>query len=194
MVTAIKALPRPGVESLGPQSGVCRHAPHLRPERLVDAADNLWILDPAAPMLMSIIPKLAKVDLRTNRVAQVIPIGPDVAKTSSYINDVRTDNRRNFADITGSGLGGIIVVDLLGPTGRTPAFHSDAIALSSLRRVSRPDERVARSQRQTGCRKVRHHFSRRWHLNGFQAVHLFEQPTAEFGIAPWLPTEKSRRW
>ncbi len=129
----------------------------------VDETDSLWILDPAAPMLMSIIPngpKLVKVDLKTNQVTRVIPVGPDVAKTNSYMNDIRIDNRRNFAYITDSGMGGIIVIDLatgkshrcldgdpsvmpdksvkisidgkplLGPTGETPSFHSDAIALS----------------------------------------------------------------
>ena len=84
----------------------------------------------------------------------------DVAKTNTYLNDVRFDNERKFAYITDSGLGGIIVVNLangkshrhldndpsvlpdksvkivingkpvIGPTGETPAFHSDAIALS----------------------------------------------------------------
>ncbi len=130
---------------------------------IVDDTDALWVLDPAAPMLMSIIPggpKLVKVDLKTNKVTRVISIGPAVAKTNTYLNDVRIDNKRNFAYITDSGLGGIIVVDLstgnshraldgdpsvmpdksvkividgkpvLGPTGDTPAFHSDAIALS----------------------------------------------------------------
>lgn len=129
----------------------------------VDDTDALWILDPAAPMLMSIIPngpKLVKVDLKTNKVTRVIPIGPTAARTNTYLNDVRFDNRRNFAYITDSGLGGIVVVNLsngqshraldgdpsvmpdksvkividgkpvLGPTGETPAFHSDAIALS----------------------------------------------------------------
>jgi sugar lactone lactonase YvrE len=130
---------------------------------VVDDTDALWVLDPAAPMLMSIIPggpKLVKIDLKSNRVARVIAIGPEAAKTNTYLNDVRFDNRRNFAYITDSGLGGIVVVDLasgksqraldgdpsvmpdksvkividgkpvLGPTGETPSFHSDAIALS----------------------------------------------------------------
>ena len=129
---------------------------------VVDGSDALWVLDAAAPMLMSIVPggpKLVKIDLKTNQVSRVIPIGPDVAKTNTYLNDVRFDHR-NFAYITDSGLGGIIVVDLasghshraldndpsvmpdkkvkividgkpvLGPSGETPAFHSDAIALS----------------------------------------------------------------
>ncbi len=129
----------------------------------VDDTDSLWILDPAAPMLMSIVPggpKLVKVDLKTNKVSRVIAFPPDVAKTSTYLNDVRFDNKRNFAYITDSGLGGIITVDLatgkahrsldgdpsvmpdksvkividgkpvLGPAGNTPPFHSDAIALS----------------------------------------------------------------
>lgn len=130
---------------------------------IVDDTDALWILDPAAPMLMSIVPggpKLVKVDLKSNKVTRVIAIGPDVAKTNTYLNDVRLDTKRGFAYITDSGLGGIITVDLstgnshrsldgdpsvmpnksvkiviggkavLGPTGQTPAFHSDAIALS----------------------------------------------------------------
>ncbi len=130
---------------------------------VVDGRDALWILDAAAPMLMSIVPggpKLVKVDLKTNIVARVIPFAPDVARTNTYLNDVRFDDRRNFAYITDSGLGGIIVVNLatgkshraldgdpsvmpdksvkividgkpvLGPAGQTPAFHSDAIALS----------------------------------------------------------------
>ena len=130
---------------------------------IVDDSDALWVLDPAAPMLMSIVPdgpKLVKVDLKTNRVTRTIPVPPDVAKTSSYLNDIRIDSKRNFAYITDSGLGGIVTVNLatgkshrsldgdpsvmpvksikikidgkpvLGPTGETPAFHSDAIALS----------------------------------------------------------------
>ena len=130
---------------------------------VVDDTDALWVLDAAAPMLMSIVPdgpKLVKVDLKTNRVTRVISIGPEVAKTSSYLNDVRFDTKRHFAYITDSGLGGIITVDLtsgkshrsldgdasvmpdkavkividgkavVGPTGQTPPFHSDAIALS----------------------------------------------------------------
>jgi sugar lactone lactonase YvrE len=130
---------------------------------VVDDSDALWALDPAAPMLMSIVPggpKLVKIDLKTNRVSRVIAIGPEAAKTHTYLNDVRFDNQRNFAYITDSGIGGIVVVDLtsgkahraldgdssvmpdksvkividgkpvVGPTGETPAFHSDAIALS----------------------------------------------------------------
>ena len=130
---------------------------------VVDDRDALWVLDAAAPMLMSIVPggpKLVKVDLKSNKVERVIAFDATVAKTNTYLNDVRFDTRRNFAYITDSGLGGIIVVDLstgkahrtldgdpsvmpdksvkividgkpvLGPTGETPSFHSDAIALS----------------------------------------------------------------
>jgi sugar lactone lactonase YvrE len=130
---------------------------------VVDDHDALWVLDAAAPMLMSIVPggpKLVRIDLKTNKVDRVIAFDAGVAKTNTYLNDVRFDNRKNFAYITDSGLGGIIVVDLstgkarrtldgdasvmpdksvkividgkpvVGPTGQTPAFHSDGIALS----------------------------------------------------------------
>lgn len=128
-----------------------------------DENDALWVLDPAAPMLMSIVPggpKLVKINLKTNQVERVILFDPEVAKTNTYLNDVRIDNKRNFAYMTDSGLGGIVVLDLqsgkahrcldgdpsvmpdksikividgkpvLTPAGSTPPFHSDAIALS----------------------------------------------------------------
>ena len=130
---------------------------------VADKQNALWVLDAAAPMLMSIVPggpKLVRIDLGTNEVTRVIAFPPDVAKTNTYLNDVRIDDKRQFAYITDSGMGGIIVVNLatgkahrmldgdasvmpdksvkiviagkaiVGPTGQTPPFHSDAIALS----------------------------------------------------------------
>jgi len=82
---------------------------------VVDDQDNLWILDPAAPKQQEIVkggPKLVKVDLTTNNVAQTIPFGEDVAPAKSYLNDVRIDTATNTALITESGKGAIIVVDL----------------------------------------------------------------------------------
>lgn len=133
-------------------------------QSVVVDGNSLWALDAAAPMLMSIVPggpKLVQIDLKTNTVSRVITIGPQVAKTNTYLNDVRFDDGRKIAYITDSGLGGIIVIDLasgsshraldgdpsvmpdknvkiviggkpvLGPTGQTPSFHSDGIALSA---------------------------------------------------------------
>ncbi len=82
---------------------------------VVDDTDALWILDPAAPALASVVPngpKLVKVDLKTNQVTRVIPFGPDVAKPDSYLNDVRFDNPRHTAYMTDSGAGGIVILDL----------------------------------------------------------------------------------
>lgn len=82
---------------------------------VVDAEDNLWILDPAAPKMAEIVkggPKLIKVDLKTNTVVQTIPFGEDVAPKKSYLNDVRFDTKAGFAFLTDSGKGAIVVVDL----------------------------------------------------------------------------------
>jgi sugar lactone lactonase YvrE len=82
---------------------------------VVDDQDNLWILDPAAPKMQEIVkggPKLVKVDLKTNKVAQTIPFGEDIAPKKSYLNDVRVDTAANVAFITDSANGAIIVVDL----------------------------------------------------------------------------------
>jgi sugar lactone lactonase YvrE len=82
---------------------------------VVDANDDLWILDPAAPKMQETIrggPKLVKVDLKTNQVVQTIPFGEGVAPKKSYLNDVRVDTTAGVAFITDSGIGAIVVVDL----------------------------------------------------------------------------------
>ena len=98
----------------------------------VDADDNLWILDPAAPKMQEVIkggPKLIKVDLKTNQIAQNIPFGEDVAPKKSYLNDVRVDTKMGVAFITDSGLGAIVVVDLkTGKARRLLKNHKAVIA------------------------------------------------------------------
>ena len=82
---------------------------------VVDSRDDLWVLDPAAPKMQDPIaggPKLVKIDLKSNRVAQIIPFGEDIAPKKSYLNDVRVDANAGVAYITDSGKGAIIVVDL----------------------------------------------------------------------------------
>jgi sugar lactone lactonase YvrE len=80
-----------------------------------DRTNSLWVVDAAAPLLATPVPggpKLVKIDLATNEVTQVIRFGPDIAIPDSYLNDVRIDNARNFAYMTDSGHGGIVVVDI----------------------------------------------------------------------------------
>ncbi len=82
---------------------------------VVDANDDLWILDPAAPKMQEIEkggPKLLKVDLKTNQITQTIPFGEDVATKKSYLNDIRIDTATNTAFMTDSGKGGLVVLDL----------------------------------------------------------------------------------
>jgi sugar lactone lactonase YvrE len=82
---------------------------------VVDDQDNLWVLDPAAPKMQEIVkggPKLVKIDLQANQLAQTIPFGEDIAPDKSYLNDVRIDTRSDTAFITDSGKGAIIVVNL----------------------------------------------------------------------------------
>lgn len=81
----------------------------------VDAADNLWIVDAGSPKQTGVVEggaKLVKVDLASNRVTQVVHFDRSVAPEKSYLNDVRVDTRNNFAFLTDSNLGAIVVVDL----------------------------------------------------------------------------------
>jgi sugar lactone lactonase YvrE len=76
------------------------------------------VLDTGSPQFQTPVedgPKLVRVDLDTNEVAETILIG-DAALDTTYLNDVRFDMRRGeggMAFITdSSSTGGIIVVDL----------------------------------------------------------------------------------
>ncbi len=88
---------------------------------VVDPADRLWVLDTGSPEFRPTTPggpKLVRVDLDTDEVAQVITFDPDVVLPSTYLNDVRFDLRRGEAgvalitDSSDSGPNGIVVVDL----------------------------------------------------------------------------------
>ena len=87
----------------------------------VDPADFLWVLDGANPGSTGVVaggPKLVRVDLRSNRVLQVIEIPAEVALPASYLLDLRVDLRTGTAFISDSGLGAIVVVDLAAGTSR----------------------------------------------------------------------------
>ena len=85
-----------------------------------DGHGNLWVVDPGAPGNEKILPgapKLVKIDLKSNRVVKVIPIGPEVARQGTYLNDIRFSPDGRTGYITDSGTrGAIIVVDLVAGT------------------------------------------------------------------------------
>jgi sugar lactone lactonase YvrE len=96
--------PSPGEHFVCVQSVVC------------DNRGNLWVLDPASPALDKVVaggPKLVRIELATNKVAQVIRFGEDVALQGSYLNDVRFHPNGATAFVSDSGArGAIVVVDL----------------------------------------------------------------------------------
>jgi sugar lactone lactonase YvrE len=83
---------------------------------VADAHGNLWVVDPAAPATASVVqggPKLVRIDLKTNKVAQVIHFDEKVAPQGSYLNDVRISPDGRHAYLTDSGAkGALIVVDI----------------------------------------------------------------------------------
>lgn len=83
---------------------------------VADGRGSVWVVDPAAPAQGFIVPggpKLARIDLATDKVARVYHFSEDVAPQGSYLNDVRLSPDGRFAFMTDSGQrGAIIVVDL----------------------------------------------------------------------------------
>ena len=125
--------------------------------------ETLWVLDPASPLQQGVVPggaKLVEIDLTTDQVVRTILFDETVAPTDSYLNDVRVDADQQWAYLTDSGLGALVVVDLgtgqarrllaahpstqadadyvleingeplRGPSGQVPQIHADGIALS----------------------------------------------------------------
>jgi len=83
---------------------------------VADQRGSLWVLDPAAPSQSHLVdkgPKLVRIDLASDKVAQVIAFDEDAAPQGSYLNDVRFSNDGKYAFITDSGVkGALLVVDI----------------------------------------------------------------------------------
>ncbi|MDO7844914.1 L-dopachrome tautomerase-related protein [Hymenobacter sp. M29] len=80
-----------------------------------DKSGMVWVLDPASPGLKFTVPggpKLVKTDPKTGQVLLTIPFSEIVAPRKSYLNDVRIDLQNNYAYMTESGLGALVVTDL----------------------------------------------------------------------------------
>ena len=83
---------------------------------VADTHGNLWVVDPAAPATAPVVqggPKLIRIDLKTNKVAQVIHFDEKVAPQGSYLNDVRFSPDGRHAYLTDAGAkGALVVVDI----------------------------------------------------------------------------------
>jgi sugar lactone lactonase YvrE len=120
---------------------------------VADGQGNLWVIDPAAPAMDKVVPggpKLVKIDLSSNKVAQTIRFDDKVAPQGSYLNDVRISPDGRHAYITDSGAkGAIVVVDLRsGQARRTLDGHpstqveKDVVVKTDGRELRRPDGRA----------------------------------------------------
>lgn len=80
----------------------------------IDDRKTMWVVDPAAPRMAEVYEKshkLVKINMNTNAVERIYPF-EGVASDTSYINDVRVDTEKQFAYLTNSKEGGILIVDL----------------------------------------------------------------------------------
>ena len=80
----------------------------------IDAAGNLWVVDAASPYENGVYEnsqKLIEISLATNTVVRVYPL-VGATDDASYLNKVVVDGSDNFAYISNSSEGGIVVVNL----------------------------------------------------------------------------------
>jgi len=112
---------------------------------IVDDENFLWVLDPASPQMRGVVPggaKLLKFNLATRQLVQRITFDETVVYPTSYLNDVRVDTQRDFAYITDSNQGAIIVVNLTTGRsrrllGRHPSTKSENLILTVEGRIWR---------------------------------------------------------
>jgi sugar lactone lactonase YvrE len=79
-----------------------------------DEKNNLWVVDPASPKMEGVYQnshKLVKINLAANTIERTY-FFEGITGPKSYINDVRIDNQRQYAYLTNSSEGGIVVVNL----------------------------------------------------------------------------------
>jgi sugar lactone lactonase YvrE len=94
---------------------------------VADRLGSLWVVDPAAPNAEKTVkggPKVVEIDLKSNKVKRIFPMGADVAGPASYLNDIRIAPDGRFAYLTDSGSpGGLVVLDIT--SGRAWRILSD---------------------------------------------------------------------
>jgi sugar lactone lactonase YvrE len=96
-----------------------------------DDKNNLWVVDPASPKMAGVYQnshKLVKINLGTNAIEKTY-FFEGVAGANSYLNDVRVDNERQYAYLTNSSEGGIVVVNLA--TGKAKQVLQDHYSTKS---------------------------------------------------------------
>ena len=79
-----------------------------------DSKNNLWVVDAASPYQMGVYAnsqKLVEISLATNTVVRTYPL-VGATDDASYLNKVVVDGNENFAYISNSSEGGIVVVNL----------------------------------------------------------------------------------
>jgi sugar lactone lactonase YvrE len=76
--------------------------------------DDLYVLDTRNPLFKGVTdaPRLFVFDLNTNRLKDILVLSPKSYKPTSYINDLRIDERNNCIYMTDSGEPGLVVLNL----------------------------------------------------------------------------------
>ncbi|UDQ98257.1 L-dopachrome tautomerase-related protein [Lentisphaerota bacterium WC36G] len=82
---------------------------------IVDKKNRLWVLDTCNPNFKGVLaegPKLYQYNLATNTLNATYHFSEKNYHKDSYFNDIRIDETKNYAYITDSGNGAIIVLNL----------------------------------------------------------------------------------
>lgn len=113
---------------------------------VLDDQNNLWVLDAASPQMRGVVrggAKLLKFNPQTGALLQrIVFTDEQVVYPGSYLNDVRIDTQRNYAYITDSNSGALVVVNLASGQARrllarSPTTKSEGVVIQAEGRVWR---------------------------------------------------------
>ena len=112
----------------------------------LDSNNFLWVLDSASPQMRGVVSngaKLLKFDPVSGQLVQGIYFDNTVVYPGSYLNDVRVDATKNYAYLSESGQGALIVVNLT--TGRARRLLSNDASTKSENLILTVESRVWRN-------------------------------------------------
>lgn len=120
----------------------------------VDRNNQLWVLDAANPQrdgeFLGVVAggaKLVQIDLASDQVVNTFVFESPIVESNSYLNDVRIDEFNNFAFITDSNEGALILLNLAtGQARRVLAEHPSTKSENRIIRVEGEEFRNAQGE------------------------------------------------
>lgn len=150
--------------------------------------NSLFVLDPASPKMEGVVgnAKLFEFDLSTDKIKRIYNFRKDVAPKQSYLNDLRVDDQAQKIYITDSGMGGLVVLDMVsGNSERVLADHPSTKAEPVILSVeSKPFLMKGKPAKIHSDGIALSPDNKKLYYHALTGYHLYSVPTESLGKSP----------